>query len=122
MGILPYLLLGGTSVILPSGQFDAAQVVDMLEEEGITGCYFVPTQWQQICAVPGVKERNLSLRRISWGASVAVMLVIGVLMTWLILSQARKAAIAISRTCFVWVLEMGAGMRGMEPSLRYLAS
>ena len=70
-GILPYLLLGGTSVILPSGQFDAAQVVDMLEEEGITGCYFVPTQWQQICAVPGVKDRKLSLRRISWGASVA---------------------------------------------------
>lgn len=32
-GILPYLLLGGTSVILPSGQFDAEQVVDMREAE-----------------------------------------------------------------------------------------
>ncbi len=70
-GILPYLILGGTSVILPSGQFDAAQVVGMLEAEAITGCYFVPTQWQAICAVPGVSERSLSLRRISWGASVA---------------------------------------------------
>jgi fatty-acyl-CoA synthase len=70
-GILPYLLLGGTSVILPSGQFDAAKVVDMLEENGITGCYFVPTQWQEICAVPDVKKRDLRLRRISWGASVA---------------------------------------------------
>jgi acyl-CoA synthetase (AMP-forming)/AMP-acid ligase II len=70
-GILPYILLGGTSVILPSGQFDAAEVVDLMEREHITGCYFVPTQWQQICAVPGVRDRKLSLRRISWGASVA---------------------------------------------------
>lgn len=71
-GILPYLLLGGTSVILPSGQFDAVQVVDMLESERITACYFVPTQWQAICAVPGLADRDLSaLRRISWGASVA---------------------------------------------------
>jgi len=71
-GILPYLLLGGTSVILPSGHFDAEQVVDMFEHEGITSCYFVPTQWQAICAVPGLGKRDLSkLRRISWGASVA---------------------------------------------------
>ena len=71
-GVLPYLLLGGTSVILPSGQFDAGQVVDMLERERITACYFVPTQWQAICAVPGLADRDLSaLRRISWGASVA---------------------------------------------------
>jgi len=71
-GILPYLLLGGTSVILPSGQFDAGQVVDMLEQERISACYFVPTQWQAICAVPGLAGRDLSaLRRISWGASVA---------------------------------------------------
>jgi acyl-CoA synthetase (AMP-forming)/AMP-acid ligase II len=70
-GILPYLILGGTSVILPSGQFDAAQVVDMLEREEITGCYFVPTQWKAICEVPGVGDRKFKLRRISWGASVA---------------------------------------------------
>jgi acyl-CoA synthetase (AMP-forming)/AMP-acid ligase II len=70
-GILPYLLLVGTSVILPSGQFDANQVVDLLENEKITSCYFVPTQWQAICAVPGIRERTLSLQRISWGASVA---------------------------------------------------
>ena len=70
-GILPYLLLGGTSVILPSGQFDADQVVGLLEHEQVTGCYLVPTQWQQVCAVPGIKDRDLALRRISWGASVA---------------------------------------------------
>jgi fatty-acyl-CoA synthase len=65
------LLLGGTTVMLPSGQFDAAEVVDTLEREQVTGCYFVPTQWQQICAVPGARDRKLALRRISWGASVA---------------------------------------------------
>ena len=70
-GILPYLMVGGTSVIMPSGQFDGSTVVDTLERERITGCYFVPTQWQQICAVPGVRDRDLTLRRISWGASVA---------------------------------------------------
>ncbi len=37
-GILPYLLLGGTTVMLPSGQFDAREVVDALERERVTGC------------------------------------------------------------------------------------
>jgi fatty-acyl-CoA synthase len=69
--ISPQLLLGGTSVILATGDFSAEKVVDMLEAEQVTGCYFVPTQWQQICAVPGVKERDFNLRRIMWGASVA---------------------------------------------------
>ncbi len=70
-GILPYLMTGGTSIILPSGQFDPAQVVNLLEAERVTGCYFVPTQWQAICAVPGINQRDLRLRRLSWGASVA---------------------------------------------------
>jgi len=70
-GILPYLMLGGTSVILPTGSFDAGYAVDAMERERVTGCYFVPTQWQQICALPGVRQRDLCLRRIMWGASIA---------------------------------------------------
>ncbi len=70
-GILPYLMLGGTSVILPTGNFEAATAVDVMERERVTACYFVPTQWQQVCALPGIAERDLALRRISWGASVA---------------------------------------------------
>ncbi len=66
--ISPQILLGGTSVILATGEFDAAKVVDMLEEDKVTGCYFVPTQWQQICEVPGAKDRDLSLKRMLWGA------------------------------------------------------
>ena len=69
--ISPQLLLGGTSVILPTGEFDPALTVDLLERDEVTGCYFVPTQWQQICAVPGIRERKLKLRRLLWGASVA---------------------------------------------------
>ena len=69
--ISPQILLGGTTVILKTGEFDAAETVELLEREGVTGVYFVPTQWQQICEVPGVRERNFKLRRLLWGASVA---------------------------------------------------
>jgi fatty-acyl-CoA synthase len=70
-GILFYLMVGGRSIILKSGDFDAAAVVDLLEREQVTSCYFVPSQWKQICEVPGIRDRRLALRRISWGASVA---------------------------------------------------
>jgi fatty-acyl-CoA synthase len=69
--ISPQLMLGGCSVLLETGEFDAAKVIDILEREQITGCYFVPTQMQQLCEVPGIRDRKLSLRRIFWGASVA---------------------------------------------------
>jgi fatty-acyl-CoA synthase len=69
--ISPQLLLGGTTVILPTGEFNAADTVELLEREEVTGCYFVPTQWQQICEVPGIAERHFKLRRLLWGASVA---------------------------------------------------
>jgi acyl-CoA synthetase (AMP-forming)/AMP-acid ligase II len=69
--ISPQILLGGTTVILKTGEFNAAETVDLLEREEVTGCYFVPTQWQQICEVPGVRERKFKLRRLLWGASVA---------------------------------------------------
>jgi acyl-CoA synthetase (AMP-forming)/AMP-acid ligase II len=70
-GILVHLMVGATTVILGSDRFDPAAVVDLLEAQQITGCFFVPSQWQEICAVPGIRHRNLVLRRIAWGASVA---------------------------------------------------
>ncbi len=70
-GILPYVMVGGTSVILSSGQFDAAAAVEMLISEQATACLFVPAQWQAICAVPGVKQRSFNLRRILTGGAVA---------------------------------------------------
>jgi fatty-acyl-CoA synthase len=71
-GMLPSLLVGGRTVLLTSGQFDPAATVDLLERERISSCFFVPAQWQAICAVPGIAERDLSaLTRISWGAAPA---------------------------------------------------
>lgn len=64
-------LLGMTSVIHPLGAFDAADTVDTWEKEGITSVFNVPQQWQQICDLPGIKERNINLRVISWGAAPA---------------------------------------------------
>jgi acyl-CoA synthetase (AMP-forming)/AMP-acid ligase II len=69
-GILPNLLVGGRSVLLHSGAFDPLEVVNVLEREQVTSCFFVSTQWQAICAVPGVRSRKFALQRISWGASV----------------------------------------------------
>ncbi|MEU6371562.1 AMP-binding protein [Streptomyces sp. NPDC046909] len=70
-GVLIYLTVGGHSVITPSGDFSAAGAVAEMEREGVTACYFVPTQWKEICALPGMADRGLALRRISWGASAA---------------------------------------------------
>jgi fatty-acyl-CoA synthase len=69
---LPNLLLGGHSVIMPTGGFDPAQTVTLLEKERVSACFFVPSQWQAICAVPDLERRDLSaLRRIFWGAAPA---------------------------------------------------
>jgi hypothetical protein len=70
-GILFHLLVAGQSIITKSGNFDAGQMVDILERERVTGCYFVPTQWKAICEPPDLDKRDLALRRISWGASIA---------------------------------------------------
>lgn len=68
-GILPYVLAGGSSVIVPSTHFEPAGAVRDLARYGITGCVFVGMQWDEICdhipAVPG----RLRLRRASWGAA-----------------------------------------------------
>ncbi len=66
------LAMGATTVIAPSGGFDPVAVVDLLECERVSSCFFVPAQWAAIVAVPGLAERDLSaLRRCSWGAAPA---------------------------------------------------
>jgi acyl-CoA synthetase (AMP-forming)/AMP-acid ligase II len=68
-----YLPVGGTFVSLPSGGFDASELVGILERHGVTGCFLVPTQWQDVCALPGIRERRLPLRRAAWGAAPSPM-------------------------------------------------
>jgi fatty-acyl-CoA synthase len=68
--ILPFLYLVGTSVVTPSTHFDAAHSLQLMARHNATMCFFVPTQWQQICELPQVRDIDTSrLRRALWGAS-----------------------------------------------------
>jgi acyl-CoA synthetase (AMP-forming)/AMP-acid ligase II len=69
-GLLPFLYLGGTSIILPTGGFDASEVASLFERERITSCFFVPSQWQAICEEAKLGDADLCLERATWGASV----------------------------------------------------
>src|SRR5262245_12413508 len=69
VAILPYVMAGGSSVIVRSGQFDAKGAVDDLERYGVTGCVFVGMQWDEVCDVAAAGDRDLRLRRVSWGAA-----------------------------------------------------
>ncbi|KAB2344472.1 long-chain-fatty-acid--CoA ligase [Actinomadura rudentiformis] len=70
--LLSSILVGGRTVIAKSGRFDPAETVDLLERERVGYCFLVPAQWQAVCDVPDVKDRDWSaLRIISWGAAPA---------------------------------------------------
>ncbi|MEW5420888.1 long-chain-fatty-acid--CoA ligase [Amorphus sp. 3PC139-8] len=49
--------------------FDPAQVVDMIEREGVTIAFFVPAMLSAICAVPGIGDRRLALRRVFYSGA-----------------------------------------------------
>jgi fatty-acyl-CoA synthase len=70
-GILPYIMGGGTSVVVPSTGFDPEETVTDLERHGVTGCVFVGLQWDVVC--DAIERRQppprLQLRRASWGAT-----------------------------------------------------
>jgi long-chain acyl-CoA synthetase len=62
-------LVKGATTILVS-EFDAAEVIDLLERERVTNAVFVPTILQLLAAVPGAAGRDYSsLRSIAYGAS-----------------------------------------------------
>lgn len=66
------LVAAMTTVISPSGGFDAAATVAVMERAAVSSCFFVPAQWDALCSVPDLAERDLSaLRRITWGAAPA---------------------------------------------------
>ncbi|GAA2735313.1 long-chain-fatty-acid--CoA ligase [Actinocorallia aurantiaca] len=71
--VAPMLMVGATTVILPSGQFDAAATLGLIESEGVTSAFLVPAQWQVLCAGTSASERARSLRTISWGAAPATV-------------------------------------------------
>ncbi|MFC9789632.1 fatty-acid--CoA ligase FadD5 [Rhodococcus sp. NPDC127528] len=67
----PSLVLGVPTVIHPLGAFDPAELLDVWESERVTTAFLVPVQWQAVCADPTVRQRDLALRVISWGAAPA---------------------------------------------------
>jgi fatty-acyl-CoA synthase len=63
------LMCEATSVIVESGNFDAAQALSDLEQHHVTDCVFVGTQWRAICDLHRTARHRLSLRRVAWGTS-----------------------------------------------------
>jgi long-chain acyl-CoA synthetase len=62
-------LTEGATTILVS-EFDAAQVLDLLEREHVTNAVFVPTILDMLASVPGASDRDYSaLRSIAYGAA-----------------------------------------------------
>ena len=51
-GMLPFLALGAKAVITPTTGFDAHNAVRLMEQHAVTMCIFVPTQWDQVTAIP----------------------------------------------------------------------
>jgi acyl-CoA synthetase (AMP-forming)/AMP-acid ligase II len=71
-GLLPFLVLGATCVITPTTGFDPDTALALLGEHGVTMCIFVPTQWDAICASPGVGKIDARKLRVAmWSASPA---------------------------------------------------
>lgn len=80
-GMLPAIQVGATVVLAPSGAFDPAETVEILERERVGYCFLVPAQWQALCSLPGLAERDLSsLQVISWGAAPATTTLIRALL------------------------------------------
>jgi fatty-acyl-CoA synthase len=70
--VAPMVLIGATTVLMPSGGFSAAATLELMEAERITCMFLVPSQWQMICADPSLPGRDLSaLKTVSWGAAPA---------------------------------------------------
>jgi fatty-acyl-CoA synthase len=75
-GVLPFVYLGGTNVLTPSGGFDPEEMLRLMEAEEVTHCYFVPAQWQQFLEFDLSRYDLRSLRKALWGASIAPMQVL----------------------------------------------
>ena len=73
VGFLTPALFAGTRLVIAPPQVltNISALADMIEREQVTSMFLVPTIWQALCSLPGIKERNLPLQSISWGASPA---------------------------------------------------
>jgi fatty-acyl-CoA synthase len=70
--VLSAIYCGGRMVVVPMGGFDPGAVVDLWEREKVNVAFLVPSQWQMVCELPDIADRDLSaLRLTSWGAAPA---------------------------------------------------
>ncbi len=58
--IAPMVLIGGTTVLLPSGGFSSAATLEVMEAERVTSVFLVPAQWQLLCDDASLDSRDLS--------------------------------------------------------------
>lgn len=66
---LQQIVLGAASFVSEPGGLKADDLVDLFDAQDVHTAFLTPTQWQQVCRVPGVRERRLRLRRLIWGTS-----------------------------------------------------
>ena len=73
VGFLTPAFFTGMRLVLapPQVLMNIPELADMIEREQVTSMFLVPTIWQALCSLPGIKERNLPLQTLSWGASPA---------------------------------------------------
>jgi acyl-CoA synthetase (AMP-forming)/AMP-acid ligase II len=73
-GTVAVTVTGGSSVVMPSGGFDAVSTLERLVADRVTSCFFVPSQWSLICDAIDAGEYDLSaLQRLTWGAAPATV-------------------------------------------------
>ncbi|MEP9385073.1 long-chain-fatty-acid--CoA ligase [Nocardioides sp. KR10-350] len=69
---LSTMFTGGRMVLMPSGAFDAAEVIDVLDREQVSLAFFVPAQWQAIVRHPALAGRSFPhFVAANWGAAPA---------------------------------------------------
>ena len=73
-GMLPFLALGATSILLPTTGFDPDAAIGLIGQHAVTMCIFVPTQWDDVCRSPAVAGMDRERLRVAmWGASPATL-------------------------------------------------
>ena len=68
--VWPFFMVGGCNVIMPQKSFDAAAVLQVIEEEKVTDMQIVPTQLNAILSREDIEKYDLgTLKRIYYAAS-----------------------------------------------------
>lgn len=67
----PMIAVGTATVITPSGNFDADEVLRLVQTHRVSHAFLVPSQWQEIVDSPDVSTRADSLRVTCWSAAPA---------------------------------------------------